>query len=62
MTDYGIFVPDGFADGPFASREEAEAKRAKLYGDDPEVYVAEVCPDHPEYERGSCPECDGDAG
>ncbi|QIG58814.1 hypothetical protein SEA_DATBOI_150 [Gordonia phage DatBoi] len=43
-TEYGIFNDEGMLEGGFWSEEEAWGNNAVRYADDPNAYVAEVCP------------------
>jgi hypothetical protein len=57
-TEYGIFSDEGCLECGFYSESKARiAARGSEYADEPDVYVAEMCPDHEEQPRDTCEEC-----
>lgn len=60
MREYGIFNDEGLIESDFYSREAAQKALAAKYAEDRWAEVCEVCPDHGDYRRGSCEECDGE--
>ncbi len=58
--EYGLFNDEGLVEGQFYSQEEAIKARDERYTDDDDLEVLEICPDHPEYARLGCEECDRD--
>jgi hypothetical protein len=61
MSDeLGIFSDGGLLEGDFYSVTEAEAAIADRYGEEDGCYVASVCPEHRDQEKGHCETCDQD--
>jgi hypothetical protein len=63
--EYGIFDPtcgEECLENGFYSRKAAYRAALIQYGDDArDMEIHEVCPDHPDYPQGSCPDCDEEA-
>ena len=60
--EYGIFDPscgEECLDSGFYSRQEALEAARNFYGFDEakDLEIHELCPDHPDYARASCPDC-----
>ena len=58
MSEYGIFSDEGCLESGFFSEEEAWARATSQYGDEPNLTVEEICPDHEEQARFSCELCE----
>lgn len=58
--EFGIFTDEGFMEGDFYSVAEAEAGIEARYDEGDGCYVAEVCPEHRDQEKGHCETCDAE--
>lgn len=59
VTDeFGIFNAEGCLERQIWNRDEAMAVlHGPLYAEEPDVYVAALCPDHDEQPATHCEEC-----
>jgi len=56
-AELGIFNDEGCLDRGFYTAEAADEALRTTYHEEPGAYRAEMCPDHDEEPRDSCPRC-----
>jgi hypothetical protein len=57
-AEYAIFNDEGCIERDFSDEDLAQSVKDNDYGNEPGVYVAEMCPDHDEQPREFCEECE----
>lgn len=60
MCEFGLFSDEGIIEGGFSSKEEAEEAIKKRYSEEDELKIFECCPEHPDFSRICCEECDAE--
>jgi hypothetical protein len=59
-AELGIFNDEGCIDRGFYTTAAADEALRTTYAEEPGVYRAELCADHDEQPRDSCPQCRDD--